>query len=256
MQGWRTPTVPREGGDMAVRPVRLNAAIACLFIIGSALFVLGSVPAYVNAVGAVADSVTYFIGSIFFTAASFAQLVQSQTPAMTEVDAESQDRAARLRFWAWLPSDRNWLAAITQFPGTLFFNISTLAALAHNATVQQEDHRIWRPDLYGSTLFLVASVFAILALGRLLTFRPRFLPWWIAWLNMIGSILFMASALASYILPTTGELINSQYSIIGTLLGAVCFLIGAILMFPAWSHAVRSARSARPEDAPQQSSSH
>jgi hypothetical protein len=43
------------------------------------------VPAYVNAVGATADSITYFIGSIFFTAASFNQLLQAQTPAMTEV---------------------------------------------------------------------------------------------------------------------------------------------------------------------------
>jgi len=31
----------------------------------------------VNAVGATADSITYFIGSIFFTAASFNQLLQA-----------------------------------------------------------------------------------------------------------------------------------------------------------------------------------
>jgi uncharacterized membrane protein YgdD (TMEM256/DUF423 family) len=240
---------------MAVKPVRLNAAIAWLFIIGAALFVLGSVPAYVKAVGATADSVTYFVGSIFFTAASIAQLLQSQTPAMTDVDAESQYLAAAVRFRAWLPHDRNWLAAITQFPGTLCFNISTLAALAHNVSVNQEDRRIWRPDFYGSTLFLVASILAILAVGRLLSVRPRSFPWWIVWLNMIGSILFMGSALASYVLPTTGEYINSRVSIIGTLLGAVCFLIGAALMFPAWRQAVRAAKSLRPEDPQHQRSS-
>jgi hypothetical protein len=70
-----------------------------------------------------------------------------------------------VRLWAWLPHDRNWLAAITQFPGTLSFNISTLAALVHNATVKQEDRRVWWPDLFG-TLFLIASVFGILAVGR------------------------------------------------------------------------------------------
>jgi len=121
----------------------------------------------------------------------------------------------------------------------LFFNLSTGAALLHNATVQQQDRRIWRPDFYGSTLFLVASVFAILAIGRFLSFRPQNLTWWIAWLNMLGSILFMASALASFVLPATGELINSQISLVGTLLGALCFLIGAILMFPAWRQAIR-----------------
>jgi hypothetical protein len=233
---------------MTVRPARLNATVAGLFIIGSALFALGSVPAYVNAVGTTADSLTYFVGSIVFTAASFAQLVQAQTPAMTEVDIDSQHQPAPVRLRAWLPHDRNWLAAITQFPGTLFFNISTAAALVHNATVKQEDRRIWRPDFFGSTMFLVASVFAILAIGRFLSFRPRNFPWWIAWLNMIGSILFMASALASYVLPRTGELINSQVSIISTLLGALCFLFGAVLMFPAWSHAIRDAAPERHED--------
>ena len=156
-----------------VKPATLNAAIAWLFIIGSALFVLGSVPAYLNAVGETADSVTYFAGSLFFTAASFAQLVQAQSPAMTGVDVESQHKSAPVRFSAWLPHDRNWLAAVTQFPGTLAFNISTVATLAHNATVKQQDRRVWRPDFYGSTLFLVASVFAILALGRFLSFQPR-----------------------------------------------------------------------------------
>src|SRR4029453_11752006 len=144
---------------MTVRPIALNAVIAWLFIVGSALFALGSVPAYINAVGATADSVTYFVGSIFFTAASFAQLMQAQTPAMTVVDADSASTPAQVRLWALLPHDRNWLAAVTQFPGTLFFNISTLAALAHNATAKQEDRRVWRPHPYGATLLFVAGGF-------------------------------------------------------------------------------------------------
>jgi hypothetical protein len=65
---------------------------------------------------------------------------------------------------------------------------------------------------------------------------------------MIGSIFFMISALASYVLPTTGELINSPVSVGGTLLGALCFLLGAILMFPAWRHAVRQKKPVQPED--------
>src|SRR6187200_524927 len=233
---------------MTVRPARLNAAIAWLFVVGSACFVLGSVPAYAAAVSGPVDGITYFVGSIFFTSASFCQLVQSQSPDTTGVDAVGQHLPARARLWAWLPHDRNWLAAATQFPGTLFFNISTFAALLHNLTVKQQDRRIWRPDFFGSTLFLVASVFAILAIGRFLSFRPRNLTWWIAWLNMIGSILFMASALASYVLPTSGEFINSQISLAGTLLGAACFLLGAILMFPAWKRAVRAAKPLQPGD--------
>ncbi|MGH8834104.1 MAG: hypothetical protein ACRDWG_03770 [Actinomycetes bacterium] len=205
---------------------------------------LGSVPAYVRAVGATIDGVTYFVGSLFFTAASFSQLVQAQSPTMTGVDGRQQHRRAPVRLWAWLNHDRNWLAAATQFPGTLFFNISTLAALAHNVTAREEDKHVWRPDFFGSTLFLVASVFGILALGGgFLSIRTRSLPWWIAWLNMLGSVLFMWSAIASYIVPSTGDLIDSTASIAGTLLGAACFLVGAALMFPAWRREVAVAGS-------------
>jgi hypothetical protein len=216
-------------------PVRLNAAIAWLFIIGSACFVLGSVPAFLDAVGGMIDSVTYFVGSLFFTSASLLALFQAQTPAMTEVSQDNERIAQPIKVWAWLPHDRAWWAALTQFPGTLFFNVSTAAALVHNASVQAEDRHVWRPDFYGSTLFLVSSAFGILAVGGFRVLAPRSVPWRIAWLNMIGSILFMASAIASYVLPSTGEVIAVRVSVSGTLLGAVCFLVGAALLFPAWT---------------------
>ena len=236
---------------MRARPARLNAAIAWLFIIGSACFVIGSVPAYIDVVGAGADSLTYFVGSIFFTSASGAQLVQAQSPAMTGVDRAQQHTPAPARLWAPQPHDRNWLAAITQFPGTLFFNVSTGAALAHNLTVQEQDRHVWRPDFFGSTLFLVASAYAILAVGgRFVSLQPRSLPWWIAWTNMVGSILFMASAIASFVLPSTGGLIDSPVATGGTLLGAACFLVGAALLFPAWRHAVATVHHGQPRDTP------
>jgi hypothetical protein len=210
-----------EGARVRLPPARLNAAIAGLFIVGSSCFVLGSIPLYFTAVGDTADALTYVIGSVFFTAASFLQLVQAQGPAR----------------WRPLPHDRNWLAAVTQLPGTILFNISTLAALAAlagNASVQQQDHHVWRPDVSGSTLFLVSSVFGLLAVGSGRGARRRSLPRWIAWLNMAGSILFMVAALAGYVLPSSGEVLNIRVDLAGTLLGALCFLIGAALMFPAW----------------------
>jgi hypothetical protein len=227
-----------------MRPVRLNAAVASLFVLGSACFVLGSVPAYISAIGGFADGVTYFIGSIFFTTASFLQLVQVQTPSMTEVDEARQNTPEPVRIWRWLPHDRSWLAAISQFPGTLFFNVSTLAGLARNASVEEKDRHVWRPDIFGSTLFLVASAFGILAVGHFLSVQLRSLPWRIAWLNMIGSILFMASALASFVLPSSADLINTRIAVAGTLLGAVCFLIRATLLFPAWKRSVNSRPTA------------
>ena len=221
-----------------MRPVRLNQSIAWLFAVGSSCFVVGSVPAYANAVGGTADSVTYFVGSIFFTSASFLQLVQAQTPAMTGVDPATQHVRSRLTFWAWLPHDRTWLSAATQFPGTVFFNVSTLAALAHNASAEEQDRHIWRPDMYGSTLFLVASACALLAVRSMSRGAPRTWVWVIAWINMTGSILFMASALGSFVLHSTGDLVDVPLAVGGTLLGAVCFFLGAVLMLPAWKAGV------------------
>jgi hypothetical protein len=222
-----------------MRPARLSAAMAGLFIVGSFCFVVGSIPEYVDAVGVAADALTYFIGSLFFTAASFLQLLQAQSPTMTGATG------VRLVLWRPLPHDYGWLAAITQLPGTILFNISTLVALAGTATVEQEDQHVWRPDMFGSTLFIISSVFGVLAVRGA---GVRQLPWWIAWLNLIGSILFMAAALSGYVLPSSGEVLNIRVDLAGTLLGALCFLIGAALTVPLWRSQAppRRVRTARP----------
>ena len=73
---------------------------------------------------------------------------------------------------------------------------------------------------------------------------PGSTPWQIAWLNMIGSIFFMVSAIASYVLPQTGTMLDVKWANLGTFLGAVCFLVGAALMLPAWTEATLSSRPA------------
>jgi hypothetical protein len=62
---------------------------------------------------------------------------------------------------------------------------------------------------------------------------------------MLGSVAFMASAIASYALPSTDAVIDVPLANAGTFLGAVCFLVGAALMLPAWRVEVQS-RSAHP----------
>jgi hypothetical protein len=222
-------------------PARLNTAIASLFMVGASCFALGAIPAYVHAVGAAADAMTFFVGSIFFTSASYCQLLQAQSPGMTDVDEQRQHTRIQALPWAWRPHDKNWLAAATQFPGTLFFNISTLAATVNNLSAAEADKHVWRPDVFGSVLFLVASAYAISALGvGFWRLQLRALPWWIAWVNMLGSVAFMASAIASFVLPSTDTLLDLPLANAGTFLGAVCFLIGAALMLPAWRASVRS----------------
>ena len=53
----------------------------------------------------------------------------------------------------------------------------------------------------------------------------------IAWLNLIGSVFFGFSAIASVVLKT-GEQVNLEAATWFTFAGAVCFLVGAYLLVP------------------------
>ncbi len=229
---------------MRLRPRRLNTVVAVLFMIGSAGFALGSLSFYASAVGPTADAVTFFVSSVFFTSASFLQLVQSQSPAAAAAGTARDRERQPVRLLAWMPHDKAWLAAATQFPGTLFFNGTTFWAITVALSNSQYDKVVWRPDFYGSILFLVSSAFAIIALGRILSWRPREAAWWVAWLNMIGSVAFMASAIGAFVIPKTDSAVDLTLADRGTFLGAVCFFVGALLAIPAWRQAGEAAASA------------
>ena len=64
-------------------------------------------------------------------------------------------------------------------------------------------------------------------------------------LNLIGSVAFGVSAVAGYINPATGQLRNAERSNLGTLIGALCFLAGALLLLPE-----RTAESDDPTTTP------
>jgi hypothetical protein len=145
---------------------------------------------------------------------------------------------------AWRPHDKGWLAAATQFPGTLFFNATTTAALVVGLSATEEDQQVWRPDFFGSVLFLVSSAFALAALGRAWrSWAPHDLTWSIAWLNMLGSVAFMVSAVGSFVVPSSGNPMNLVWSDGGTFLGALCFFAGAALMLPLWRRLTTSSGS-------------
>jgi hypothetical protein len=61
---------------------------------------------------------------------------------------------------------------------------------------------------------------------------PRLWSWWITLANLIGSVAFGISAMAGYINPVTGQVRNAARADSQTLIGAVCFLIGALLLVP------------------------
>lgn len=49
---------------------------------------------------------------------------------------------------------------------------------------------------------------------------------------MAGSIAFGASAIAAYVVPSSGEVLNAEWVNLGTFIGAICFLVAALLVRP------------------------
>ena len=49
---------------------------------------------------------------------------------------------------------------------------------------------------------------------------------------MVGSIAFGVSAVAAYVVPSDGELRNVALANLGTFVGAICFLVGGLLLLP------------------------
>lgn len=212
-------------GDAGPQWVRRDWWIAVLFIVGSSLFALGAVPAYSQACGLDATAVTFFIGSVFFTSAAFFQYREA-------VDGLGASRGNR-HFWVWAPRDAGWAACAVQLLGTLWFNWSTGNAVRHNLTASLAHDRVWRPDALGSIAFLVASGLAWAATrGEAQPGRGRSRDWWIAVINLLGSVAFGVSAVAGYIIPSSGNVWHAELSNLGTFAGALCFLTGAVLLLP------------------------
>jgi len=209
--------------------------IAALFIVGSACFAVGPIPAYASWVGLTADTATFFIGSLFFTSASLLQYIEV-TRAPHTIGAQ-EPAAAKRRLLGIEPARVDWWAAAVQLVGTVFFNVTTFAAFLQNLTAQQQRRIVWTPDALGSVCFLVASWLAYAEAGhRILSWLPCKRSWWIAALNMLGSIAFGVSAVASFVRPATGDYVSLFLTNLGTFIGAICFLAGAVLLMPERTH--------------------
>jgi hypothetical protein len=185
--------------------------MALLFALGSTCFLIGPFPGYANLVGDTADAITFFVGSILFTA------------------------GGALQSWLAWPDRRStgagragWWASIIQSAGTLFFNVTTYQAMHTAVTSSEYNKLVWRPDWRGSICFLVSGAIAYRA-------SPRhgwhgWLPvrggvgWWQPAVNLLGCVFFGISAVAGYIVPSTGSMLSQAASNWNTSLGAACFL--------------------------------
>ena len=182
--------------------------MALCFALGSTCFFIGPFPGYASLVGDSADAITFFVGSILFTI------------------------GGGLQSWlAWpgrhLPGEgrAGWWAAVIQSAGTLFFNVTTYQAL-HTAVSSAEYNKlVWRPDWRGSICFLVSGAIAYRASSR-----HGWLPargghgWWQPAINLLACVFFGISAIAGYVVPSTGSILAQAAANWNTSLGAACFL--------------------------------
>ncbi len=208
--------------------------VGLLFALGSVCFAVGAAPGYVEWVGNPIDGMTFFIGSIFFTTAALSQYIETINARQIPKGFLLKEK---IRFLTWEPRRIDWIASVVQLVGTLFFNISTFYSMNSNMTIQQINHNIWAPDAYGSVCFLVASGLVWMEIGHsLFSWKIGSLSWQIALLNLLGSIAFGVSAAAAFVLPITGQPINLTLVNLGTFVGGICFLIGALLLLPERTH--------------------
>jgi hypothetical protein len=100
------------------------------------------------------------------------------------------------------------------------------------------DRLVWRPDAFGSVCFLVsgAVAYAVVA-GGLLRRTPHTLYGAVAAVNLAGCVAFGVSAVAAYVVPTTGSDVNVTVVNAATSLGALGFLVGALLLLPLGARA-------------------
>jgi hypothetical protein len=189
--------------------------MALFFALGSACFFIGPFPGYGELVGDRAVGITFFIGSILFTLGGALQ----SWLGWNERRSPGGGRAA-------------WWSAVIQSAGTLFFNVTTYQAMHVALTSTEYNKLVWRPDWRGSICFLVSGTIAYVA-------SPRrewhgWLPvrggegWWQPAVNLLGCVFFGISAVAGYVVPSTGSMIDQAAANWNTSLGAACFLACAL----------------------------
>ena len=189
--------------------------IAIGFAVGSLCFFIGPFPGFVELVGTPADGAVFFAGSVCFTIAATMEVRESTV--------------RRGRRWG---RDSGWWSAAVQWIGTLLFNISTYDAMQDGLSVEETNRLVWTPDAFGSAAFLISGLLAYRVAETTRSGGRRDRDWTTAAINLAGCVFFAISAIASYIVPSTGTIVDLAAANFTTALGALCFFVGSVLLFP------------------------
>lgn len=226
-------------------PRQLNWWIGTIFAVGSLLFALASVlslaPTLARAWSLDTTGINsiFFAGSIPFTIAAYLQLFQAANAGEFLPDDERAPQ--RLKLFGWRPHDVGWLSSALQFVGTILFNFNTFDAMIPSLTWFEEDLVVWAPNIIGSILFLASGYLAYIETCHAhWSWQPKSISWWVVFTNLLGCVCFMMSAFFGIVLPGPPNLEVVSVSVAFTLLGAVGFLVGSLLMLPETAAATKS----------------
>lgn len=197
--------------------------VAVLFAAGSTCFLVAPFPGFVELVGQQADAGVFFVGSLLFTSAATLQ---------------------------WLPVGQarstGWWSNTWQLVGTVFFNATTFRAMSTAVDSTDYNRVVWRPDTFGSICFLVSGFLAyVVTAGSWRRRPPRTNDGRIAVVNLAGCVAFGISAAAAYVVPSTAQELDARLANTTTALGALGFLIGALLLLRGARGGSRAGRPAR-----------
>ncbi len=210
-----------------------NWYVGLIFAIGSALFMLGSALSVLpDGAGVPVPIINaiFFAGSIPFTTAGYLQNLQAANASEFATNPAAHAPHGRLKLIGWRPHNLGWLSTFAQFIGTVAFNFNTFDAIDAPKSWDMQDVVIWVPGVIGSILFLVSAYLAFIETSRgYWSWRPQDLDWQIVSVNLLGCVAFMIASTIAYIPqgPEAGWIAiaaNAQLFI-----GALCFLIGAVL---------------------------
>jgi len=230
-------------------PGQLNWWIGSVFALGALLFMVGSIlvlaPELASAWSLDTDAVNmiFFAGSIPFTTAAYLQLFQVANAG--EFSAQLNSTPGRRLIFGWRPHQIGWLSCALQFAGTLLFNINTFDAMLPGLTWLQQDLEIWVPNFTGSVLFLASGHLAFTETCHAhWAWKPGSLSWWVTFINYLGCVAFMISAVFAFVPPWAPHFDVVTISVLFTLIGAVCFLVGSLLMLPETAMGTNSDNNA------------
>jgi hypothetical protein len=186
-----------RSGSLSLRALvtDLNTWIGLVFAIGATLFAVACLAALVP--GTVPEEMRPegAINRTFFLGSipfTTAAFLQLLQAELAGEYAQ-QGQTGRSLWLGWRAADRGWLACAYQFCGTLLFNVNTYDALHAPDSWLLEDIEIWVPNLLGCIAFMMAALFA--------AYTPQ---------------------------PMSFD--AAGYALVFTLVGAVCFLLGALLL--------------------------